>query len=119
MRNLVNNCPKIFLVHFRAKDWAYPKFFVLLDCEKGVDHKSRTRDQKFEGVTEPKHPYQAQGGCGQLWAKNKQAQNHACGYSTCSYWSPEWQDISLFEIAQKRPSYGSKRDVQIWAWQSI
>ena len=53
-----------------------------------------------------------QGGHAQYWPKyieyTEQAQTRACGCSTCSYWSPEYQDIFLFEIGQKMAELWAK-----------
>ncbi len=46
--------------HFKGGG-VHPNFFVLLDFEIGVEQKSRTHDQPFEGLKEPEHPHGAAG----------------------------------------------------------
>ena len=64
------------------------------------------------GSRTPDAQYWARGGHAHFLAKNtksgKQGQNHANGCSTCSYWSPVYQDIFLFEIGQKMAELWTK-----------
>ena len=64
------------------------------------------------GSRTPGAQYWARGGHAHFWAKNtnfgKHGQNHANGCSTCSCWSPVYQDIFLFEIGQKMTELWTK-----------
>ena len=66
----------------------------------------------LRGSRTPGAQHWARGGHAHFWAKNtkpsKQGQNQANRCSTCSYGSPVYQDIFLFEIGQKMAELWAK-----------